>query len=129
VNDLELGIPLNRNSARKVRRLNRYDHQLSKINEFRNQRKVHKDGDRVLGIVQPGTLNHGLCKIDLTFWFNIHSLGEEADLIRDNADISLITKIFNGLSFFHYFAGKQEASEVMCNMIALEKARGNLNKA
>jgi hypothetical protein len=66
--------------------------------------------------------------MDLIFWYNIYQLGEEADLVRENANINLISKIFRGLSLFHYFAGKPEVSEVLCNLIELEKSRGNLTK-
>ena len=105
VDDLSQNIPLICVPTHKEEQLTKL-HKLNNmiIDKLDNQKKIFKNNNIFLGTEQPSVINHGLCRMDLTFWENIERVGASPRMFDINVNLDKFTKFYNGQSLFHYFS-------------------------
>lgn len=103
--DLEYNIPTRQANVRQrvdTKELD-YSLQLRSIKDFYNQRKIHIDTQRFLGVENPSVLYLPLSRADIYLWRNIQQYREQDKLIK-LCDIRHINLVFEGSSMFHHYA-------------------------
>jgi hypothetical protein len=56
--------------------------------KLQEQRKIYQDCSRSLSIDHPNELNFPITGMDLEFWENITSLGEDTEEIKNNTNLA-----------------------------------------
>ena len=91
-----------------------YDIQLKSLHDWSNQRKVHFDCQRFLGIEKPSRLYYSLSRMELFLWRNFQSNGHP-DLFVQHIPFEMFNIIVDGNTFFHMYSEKSYYIEVLFN--------------
>ena len=94
--------------------------------QYIDQRKIYKDGTRSLSIDHPGLINFPLSRMNIMFWSNIETEGEDIDMIKNNITLSSLNVVYDETSLFHYFSDNQEVTEVFHDMFTMAEADNKL---
>lgn len=81
--------------------------------DFYNQRKVHFDGQRFLGIEKPSCLYFPLTRMNILLWRNISQMRDPESYLT-LCSIRHLNLVFDGVSFFHYYAEKSRYIDLFC---------------
>lgn len=113
--DLEYNIPtrqanVNQNIDTKEES---YGKQLKSSKDYFNQRKVHFDGQRFLGIEKPSCLYFPLSRMDIFLWYSL-SQKRDPESYMQLFSIRQLNLVFDGFSIFHQYAEQANVIELFC---------------
>jgi hypothetical protein len=91
-----------------------------------DQRKIFEDGTRSLSIDHPSLLNFPNSRMDIIFWDNIVTEGEDVEIIKHNITLKSLNVVYEDNSLFHYFADNVEVIEMIHDKFMTAKEEGHL---
>lgn len=122
ITDLEYNIPLRQFEAQSLKDTGvSYTKQVAMITEYNNQRKVHQDQAKYLGVERAQCLFYPLSRMDIVIWQNIHALQENPELVARSCSLKNLNLVFDGVSLFHYFADAPEMIEAIHTKFELKR--------
>lgn len=126
--DLECNIPTRQvNVDQDIdTRLISYRDQLQMIDEYVNQRKVHFDGQRFLGVEKASALFFPFSRTDILLWRNIIQSGNTTKQHYEACSLRHINIVVNSYSMFHYFAEDSKVIEMFCKKFLQAKRNNEL---
>lgn len=126
--DLEHNIPTRQSNVNQNidTREESYRKQLMSSKDYFNQRKVHFDGQRFLGIEKPSCLYFPLTRMNILLWRNLTQMRDPESYLT-LCSIRQLNLVFDGVSMFHYYAEKSRIIELFCQTYLKCKEDGALH--